>query len=287
MNVFVTGATGNVGQEVIKALDSSTVEAVIKAGVRNKNKAKDQLAFSSVELVNFDFNKPEGFEVAISDNEVLFLLRPPQISDINSSIKPIIDIAKRKNLKHIIFLSVQGVEDNTFIPHYKIEQLIIESKIPYTFLRPAYFMQNFTTTLHYELKHNKRIFLPAGNAKFSLIDVSDIGIVTANILMNLSEHQYKSYPLTTSKNMTFQEMADVISLKTGITVNYKSPNLLEFMWVKYKQQMPFAMILVMIMLHYLPRFRKAPEITECVGNITGRKPFSFEDFIEQHKSKLF
>lgn len=43
-------------------------------------------------------------------------------------------------------------------------------------------MQNFTTTLHTDLLNYHKIFLPAGKAKFTLIDVTDIGRVAANIL---------------------------------------------------------------------------------------------------------
>ncbi len=50
--------------------------------------------------------------------------------------------------------------------------------MPCTFLRPAYFMQNFTTTLPSDLVNHQRIYLPAGQAKFT-IDVEDIGDVTA------------------------------------------------------------------------------------------------------------
>ena len=49
---------------------------------------------------------------------------------------------------------MQGVEKNKIIPHHKIEKLIVVSKIPFTFLRPAYFMQNFTTTLSNDILNN-------------------------------------------------------------------------------------------------------------------------------------
>ena len=256
MKVFVTGATGNVGLEVIKSVNSLEQDVGLKAAVRSKEKAKGILQYNICELVQFDFDEPSNFAEALRGCDVLFLLRPPQISNVESAIKPIIDISKELKIKHIIFLSVQGVEDNSLIPHYKIEKLIKDSNIPFTFLRPAYFMQNFTTTLHHELHQNKRIFLPAGKAKFSLIDVRDIGSVTANILKNLSEHSYKSYSLTSSENYSFQEMADIIAVETQIPIKYHSPNLLHFIWVKLRQNMPLSMVLVMIMLHYLPRFKR-------------------------------
>ena len=104
----------------------------------------------------------------------MFLLRPPQLTD---DFGDFIARAGRGGWRHIVFLSVQGAENNRFIPHHKTEQLLICSGLAYTLLRPAYFMQNFTTTLRADLVERHRIFLPAGRARFTLIDVDDISRV--------------------------------------------------------------------------------------------------------------
>ncbi|NJO87786.1 MAG: NmrA family NAD(P)-binding protein, partial [Chloroflexia bacterium] len=158
--------------------------------------------------------------------------------------------------------------------------------IPYTFLRPAYFMQNFTTTLQYELVNKKRIYLPAGNAKFTLVDVRDIGLVSAFVLTNISAHINKSYELTCKEKLTFGEIATMLSdiLKTDI--EYKSPNLISFFLTKRKEKTPTMFIFVMIMLHYFPRFQKEPNSTDWIEKITNRKPTSFEQFINDNKKAL-
>ena len=73
------------------------------------------------------------YRAALDGCDLLFLLRPPQISEVGKYFKPLIDMAKTCNIQHILFLSVQGVEHSSIIPHHKIEQLIVASKIPYTF----------------------------------------------------------------------------------------------------------------------------------------------------------
>lgn len=185
-----------------------------------------------------------------------------------------------------MFLSVQGVEHNKMIPHHKIEKLIAESNINYTFLRPAYFMQNFTTTLHDDLVKNKRIYLPAGNAKFTLIDVRDIGAVAAAILANTPHHMNKAYDLTCKQKLTFKQMAGILSDILETKVKYVSPNLLSFFITKRKEKIPAIFILVMIMLHYLPRFQKEPETSDWVEKIIHKIPVSFEQFVRDNKEKL-
>jgi hypothetical protein len=46
------------------------------------------------------------------------------------------------------------------------------------------------------------------------------------------------------------------------------------------------LILVMIMLHYLPRFQKEPETTNWVQKITNVEPTTFEQFIQYNKKAL-
>lgn len=284
--VLITGATGNVGTEVIKSLQNIDHKLDIYAGVRNSNEDRIKLSAYKVNFALFDFTNTATYKTALDGCEILFLLRPPQISEVEKYFKPIIGTCKENGVKHIVFLSVQGVEKSKIIPHHKIEKLIVDSKIPYTFLRPAYFMQNFSTTLHNDLVNKKRIYLPAGKAKFTLVDVRDIGAVSATILTNISEHINKSYELTCKEKLTFSEMARILSDILGTDIKYISPTLLSFFFSKRKEKTPTMFILVMIMLHYFPRFQKEPETTNWVDKITNRQPTTFEQFINDNKKAL-
>lgn len=284
--VLITGATGNVGTEVIKSLQNIDHQLDIYAGVRNSNEDKIKLSNYKVNFSLFNFTDVKTYKTALYGCEILFLLRPPQISEVEKYFKPIIDTCKESGVKHIVFLSVQGVEKSKIIPHHKIEKLLVDSKIPYTFLRPAYFMQNFTTTLHNDLVNKKRIYLPAGNAKFTLVDVRDIGAVSATILTNISEHINKSYELTCKEKLTFLEMSTILSDILRTDIQYISPNLISFFLTKRKEKTPTMFILVMIMLHYFPRFQKEPQTTDWVEKITNRQPTTFEQFINDNKKAL-
>jgi len=286
LKVLVTGATGNVGIEVLSSLKKLDHKFEIHAGVRDTEFGNEKLSNFNIKTIKFDFTNIETFLSALKDIDVLFLLRPPQISDVKKYFKPLIETAKESSIKHIVFLSVQGVENSKIIPHHKIEKLIVDSKIPYTFLRPAYFMQNFTSTLRNDLVNNHRIYLPSGQAKFTVIDAEDIGSVTAKVLIEPKNHINKSYELTNNETLTFAEMAEKISKGIGKTIKFISPNLLQFFLTKRKENMPTMLILVMIMLHYFPRFQKTPKTTEWVKIITGQEPKSFDDFVLTNLKQL-
>jgi uncharacterized protein YbjT (DUF2867 family) len=254
--ILVTGATGNVGSEVIKSLCKLNAKIEIVAGVRNVEQDKQKLLPYMVSLKKFDFLDSTSYSAALESCHILFLLRLPQIFDTEKYFKPLINIAKEVGIQHIVFLSVQGVEKSSIIPHHKIEKLILESKIPYTFLRPAYFMQNFSTTLNKDLVEKKMIFLPAGNARFTLVDVRDLGKVVAKIIADREEHVNKSYELTCAQKLTFKEMAVKLSSGLGIPIKYQSPNLLNFYLTNRNEKVSPMFILVMICFIIYRDFRK-------------------------------
>jgi len=172
--ILVTGATGQVGSAVVAALRAFD-GIVVRAAVRDVARAPATWSGDGrVQPVGFDFLDRASQDAALADCDSLFLLRPPQVT---GDFGDLIARARQHGVKHIVFLSVQGAERNGFIPHHKIERRLVSGGVPYTLLRPAYFMQNFTSTLHDELARRHRIFLPAGNARFTLVDVGDIALV--------------------------------------------------------------------------------------------------------------
>jgi len=74
--------------------------------------------------------------------------------------------------------------------------------------------------------------LPAGDARFTVIDVTDIGAAASKVLMESQNHSSKSYELTNNETLPFTEMAAKISNGIGKTITFVSPNLLQFYFTK-------------------------------------------------------
>lgn len=287
MDILITGATGNVGQAILSSLLKDDFEAKIIAGIRNPEDLKElEKIPTPFRKQEFDFGKAEKFTGYLKGIDVLFLLRPPNIADVKAVFKPLIEAAKIAGLKHIVFLSVQGAEKQSYIPHHKIEKLIMESEIPYTFLRPAYIMQNFITTLRKDIVENEKIYLPAGDAKFTVVDVTDVGEVAAKILLNASAHQYQAYELTNDELLNFSEFAHQISEVTGKSIKFISSNLLSFIFTKLREGQRLTYIFVLIMLHYFPRFKESPACSYIVESFLNRPPVKFKKFLEREKNSF-
>ncbi|WP_375584709.1 NmrA family NAD(P)-binding protein [Cyclobacterium xiamenense] len=287
MNILISGASGNVGQEVCRFLQHPGTEHRIFAGLRNATQSVDFLRrFPAVQPVEFDFNRPDEFPAALAGIQVVFLLRPPQLSNVKKYFDPLIAACVEAKIGHLVFLSVQGAEKSSLIPHHKIEKRIVASGIPYTFLRPAYFMQNFTTTLREDIRKRSRVYLPAGKARFTLIDIRDLAAVAAEVLLHPDAHRNRSYELTNSEPLDFKAMCDLLSKVLGRKIAFVSPNLLQFYLQKRKEGVPTSYILVMILLHYLPRFQPTPQTSDWVEELLGRKAVGFGEFVQREKHKL-
>jgi uncharacterized protein YbjT (DUF2867 family) len=263
------------------------VEEQIVAGVRNIPEAKRKFAENKkLEFVRFDFENPETFKQALENIDLVFLLRPPHISDVDRYFKPLIEAIRQAGIQKIIFLSVQGAEKSKVIPHNQIEKLITEAGIPFIFIRPSYFMQNLTTTLLKDIQEKRKIILPAGNAKFNWIDIENIGEAVAVLACKFQEYCNRAIEMTGYENKNFSEVVDLITQNTAIKVEFINLNPFRFYRIKKQEGMQKGMIVVMILLHFLPRFQKEPRILDFYEKLTGKKPTVLIEFIKREKTKF-
>lgn len=283
-NILITGATGNIGHEVIWNLFGQNTKHTIIGGVRNIEKAQIKFqGFKELQFRHFDFEKLSTYENALEHIDIIFLLRPPHISEIEKYFHPFIAMAKEKGITNIVFLSVQGVETSKSIPHNKIERLIRSFELNYIFLRPSYFMQNLTTALLDEIKQKRTIMLPSGSAKFNWIDLHNIGEVAAILLNDFENYKNQAFDITGLENENFQTVVSYINNKIETPIKFKSVNLFRFYRSKKKEGMEKGKIMVTLLLHFLPRFQKEPVISNFYEQVTGKQPTSLEQFVEREK----
>jgi uncharacterized protein YbjT (DUF2867 family) len=284
--LFITTPTGNVGLETLRALAKRPDRSLLRviAALRDMDRNRSLLTPFVDEFVRFDFADASGFDLALVGVDKVLLVRPPQLADVDTYFKPFIESMKRVGVKQVVFLSLQGVETNPLTPHHKIEKLITRLSVPYTFLRPSFFMQNLSTTHQQEIRERNEIYIPAGNGRTSLIDVVDIGEVAAMTLAT-NEHTGKAYELTGSQALTYYEMADILTEVLGRTITYKAPSIPAFIyrqWVKAKQ--PLGFTLVMVALYTVARLGKAAQLTPVFEQLTGHSPRTFRQFAEANKA---
>ncbi len=277
--IMVIGALGNVGSEVVKCLLAQGQP--VRAADIFPEKVRLQFG-DGVEAVLFDFARPETFARAFTGIQKLFLLRPPQISNIQKYMVPALEAAKAAGVKEMVFLSLIGIEQNKVVPHYKVEQWLIASGLDYTFLRCSFFMQNLNTIHRVEIRERNEIYVPVGRAKASFLDVRDIGAVAA-LALTQPGHAKKAYDLTGGEALDYYQAADLFSQVLGRKITYKNPSAVGFFIRHIRNKSKWMFALVTTWLYTNTKRGMAEVVTGEVKRITGHEPIRMKQYIQDYQ----
>jgi len=279
MKILVTGASGNVGECVVKELLRKN-EKVVAAG-RNISKLNNIFG-EKVDPVAFDFTDKSTFENALKDVDKVFLMRPPYLGN-PKDLYPFIDELKKKSIKHISFLSLMGIEKNPIPPHYKIEKYIESSGISYAHIRPGFFMQNISTVHSVEIREMNKIFVPAGKSKTSFIDVKDIGLAIATILNNSDQYENTTHTITGPEALSYYDVAEVLTKVTERKIIYSNPGIFKYRKHMIKERgLDKKYVNVTVALYIMTRMGTAKEVTDDFFKLTNKKARNFETFIKDN-----
>lgn len=279
--ILVIGATGRVGSGLVKMLIDAGKK--IRVASRQPEKALQQFQ-NTVESVEFDYNKPQTFAPALKGIDKLFLSVRPGDNHSDKVSMPLIDEAIGAKVKHIVDLTAMGVEkDETFMLRI-LEKYIESSGIPFTHLRPNWFMQNFTSgPMLEDIKRTGALHLPAGDARISFIDTTDISCAALAAISN-SKHYGKAFTLTGERALSHYEVTEIITNVSGKTVNYVPLSEDEAIAKLIENKIPMGLI-----ERWTDFFRKIRKefcspVTHDVEYLTGQKPTSFESFARNNSS---
>src|SRR5215208_3976347 len=285
--ILVTGSTGTLGGEVVKQLSSSTPAINIKAGVHSAQNVKKVKDGDEVEVVLIDYNKPETLKEALSQVDKLFLLTPdvPNAHELASNL--VIE-AKKAGIRHIVKQSVMGADleadVGTFRLHRQAEKIIEQSEIPFTFLRPNEFMQNFVNFHSHFIKNNNAFYLPLEDAKVSLVDVRDIAAVAVKSLTEdrSDKHNNNTYLITGPEALSYYQAAEILSGATDKKISYVNISEEEARGAMKEMGMSDWLINTISELHDYFRKGNASQVSSAVEEVTGKKPISFSQFAKDY-----
>lgn len=274
--VLVTGATGNVGSQVVELLLAAGV--LVRAAASNVEAVRSRFG-DRVEAVALDFTDPATWEQAYSGAHQVFLMRPPHLGKPKRQMLPSLEAAKAAGVKHVVLLSLQGAEHNKVVPHHALEVWLRESGLSWTFLRAAFFMQNLTTTHLTDVRDRDTITVPAGDGATAFVDVQDVAAVATQALLNPEQHRNTAWTPTGPQALTYAEIATILTEVLGRPIRYPQPGLVRYArHARNVLGMPWGMVAVTCAVYTIARLGRAGGLTDDVLVVTGHDPVSFREF---------
>ncbi len=275
--ILVTGATGNVGGDVLRGL--LDLGAPVRAAVTDPLRAA-RLP-EAANPVRFDFTDPSSFAAALEGVTRVFLMRPPAMGD-PKVFQPFLEALERLDLEQLVFLSLLGAQGNPVVPHRKLELAIERLGIPHVFLRPSFFLQNLSTTHLEDIRDRSDLFVPAGNGRTSFIDARDVAAVAVRAL-SVPHIVDGGIDLTGSEALTYGEVAALFTEVLGREITYSNPAPLAFGIEMQRRGIKPEFVNVMILIYNTNRFGLAARVTGEVRRILGREPIAARAFVRDFK----
>jgi len=292
--ILITGSTGTVGVEIIAQLAVNS-QYTIRCATRNPSSVfssflKDLSIEGKVVPVELDLNKPETIAKAMENVTRLFLL-PPFVEDLVPWHHALVDAAKKAGVQWIIKQSVLGARAPTpeSVPnpiplmHWNGEEIIRNSGIPCTMIRPTIFAQHLTK-YPWVYQNGDQFYLPIGEGKVAWLDARDISTVVAHLLSlkDPSPHFGKAYNLTGPKAITGSEMSQILSNVKGKKIEWVD-SLGEFEErLKRLHPDPWAAKQALVVYHDCKEGWLGKWISPDFQNLIGRSPTPFAKFVFDH-----
>lgn len=278
-NLLITGATGNVGSELVRQLSEKGIQYRVLVRATDKPYSFPE----GVEVIKGDLADEAGIQKALQGIEKVFLLTnsSEQAEQLQSSF---VDIARNSGVQHIVKLSQLHARPGSPVRflryHAAVEQRIKDSGMTYTFLRPNLYMQGLLGFRELIARLGK-FYAAIGDARISLVDIRDIAAVAAAALLD-KRHENRTYDITGPQSLTHKELAAILSIAIARPVQFEdvAPGQMQQFLLAAGFPLWQAEGLIEDYAHYARG--EAAAVSNTVQEVTGRAARGFKRFAEDY-----
>lgn len=270
--ILVTGATGNVGSELLAALVDRG--QAVRAVVRDKATASVP---SQVEVVQADLELPESLTPALDGIRSVFLLGGW------SDMPEILRRMRTAGVEHVLLLTsrcvVGGQPDNPITRTWlDSEAAVRDAGIAWTVLRPSGYQSNALRWLA-QLRAGDVVRAPWPEVPIAAIDPADIAAVAATIFAG-SEHRGGAHTLSGPQALTPADQVATLASVLRRPLRYE-PISDEQARSEMAESTPAAYIDAFFRFYSDGEFDDSA-VVDTVQRITGSPPRTFEQWARAH-----
>jgi uncharacterized protein YbjT (DUF2867 family) len=284
MTILVTGATGNVGRNVVEQLVNRGAD--VRALVRDRSKATFP---AGIDVAKGDLLDVDALRAAMSGVSALFLLNGVVADEFTQALIAL-NVARQAGIERIVYLSVIHSDIYVNVPHFAgkfgVERMIEQMGMGATILRPAYFMDN-EITIKDVITGSGVYPMPIGDKGLAMVDARDLGEIAA---IELIRREQSAVPLPLDRinvvgpdTLTGRDVAAIWSDVLGRTITFPGndtarfeQNLRQFMpsWTAFDMRLMAERFLTDGMI---PEAGDVDRLTTLLG----RPLRSYRDYVAQ------
>ncbi len=219
--IAVTGATGQLGQLVIKHLLTKIAANQVVALVRNIDKAQALKALG-VEIRQADYSQPDSLVSSLAGVNKLLLISSSEVGQRTAQHRNVIDAAKQAGVALIAYTSLLHADRSPLAlaaEHVATEQYLKQANIEHVLLRNGWYSENYLASVAPSLAHGAFIG-SAGQGKISSAAREDYAKAAAAVLTSQAAQQGKVYELAGDTSYTLAELCALLSDMSGKTIPY-------------------------------------------------------------------
>jgi uncharacterized protein YbjT (DUF2867 family) len=276
--VLVTGATGQIGREVVSQLRGTGCR--IRAMTRNPHSGPLP---AHVEVVRGDLSAPDTLDACLDGVDSVFLVWvaplaafAPALERIVAHARQVVLLTSPHRTPHPFFQQPNALR----VIHAGIEQLIEASGLRWTFLRPGPFALNCRNWWAPQLRQGDVLRWCYADAATAPVHESDIAAVAVRALCN-EGHDGREHVLTGPASLTQREQVQIIGEATARPLRFE-----ELSRESARKQMLGMMFpppaADMLLDAYAAAIGLPALVTSTVADVTGVPARSFLDWAKDH-----
>ncbi|GAA5053424.1 NAD(P)H-binding protein [Nocardia callitridis] len=209
--IVVTGATGNVGKPLVRALAAAGEKVIATSRAITSADVPEGVPFQQVDL-----GDPGSLATVLDGTDALFLLTSGDFQAGGGDLHTLMATVREARVRRVVLLSSLGVVTGRHPGH--LESAVEESGVPWTLLRPGGFASN-TLWWAETVRAQRTVAAPFADVALPLVDPADIAEVAA-LALREPGHEGRAYTLTGPEPITPRQQVAALGETLGTPVAF-------------------------------------------------------------------
>jgi NAD(P)H dehydrogenase (quinone) len=282
--ILVTGATGRLGNAVLRSLVQKIPASNVVAMARDTEKA-EPLSALGIEVRYGDYTDYDSLVAAFEGVEKIYLVSAVAFSDRVAHHKNVIVAASRAGVRHVVYTSIQRINDElapiegVTESDLATERLLKKSGLTFTIIQHPLYADDLPFFIGANAA-KEGFSVPAGQGRIGPATYAELAEAGATLLTQTG-YENRTCLLNAGQTWSFQDIADGFSRLTGMPVEYQPSSAEAFIAARESEGWPTAVA------KFISGWGNAidkgafDQSSRTLEKLLGRKPKDLEEILRE------